>query len=100
MKRTFKIASKKTAVYFGLPLFKINKFAILILSSFAASSFQTIINGINRFDNNLNGTSGKYGAGMSAQLADNVSLYGEVNYRQGSYVEDPVQGFAGIRIGF
>ncbi|MBB1202051.1 autotransporter outer membrane beta-barrel domain-containing protein [Enterobacteriaceae bacterium 89] len=58
------------------------------------------INGVNRFDNNLNGTSGKYGAGMSVALAPQAALYGEVNYRQGSYVEEPVQGVVGIRIGF
>lgn len=65
-----------------------------------AKSNQTTINGVNRFDNNLNGTAGKYGLGMSAQLADNVALYGEMNYRQGSYIEEPMQGTAGIRIGF
>lgn len=65
-----------------------------------AKSNQTTINGVNRFDNNLNGTSGKYGAGMSAQLANNVALYGEVNYRQGSHIEEPIQGTMGIRVGF
>lgn len=63
-------------------------------------SNQTVINGANRFDNNLNGTSAKYGAGMSVGLAANATLYGEVNYRQGSHIEEPVQGVAGIRIGF
>lgn len=63
-------------------------------------SNQTTINGVNRFDNNLNGTSGKYGAGVSAQLGRNVTVYGEINYRQGSHIEEPVQGTAGIRIGF
>lgn len=65
-----------------------------------AKSNQSVINSVNRFDNNLNGTSGKYGAGMSALLADHVTLYGEVNYRKGNHVEDPVQGVAGIRTGF
>lgn len=63
-------------------------------------SNQTTINGVNRFDNNLNGTSGKYGAGVSAQLGRNVTVYGEINYRQGSHIEEPLQGTAGIRIGF
>lgn len=63
-------------------------------------SNQSTINGVHRFDNNLNGTSGKYGAGLSATLAGNVTLYGEVNYRQGSHIEEPVQGVAGMRIGF
>lgn len=65
-----------------------------------AKSNQTEINDINRFDNNLDGTSGKYGAGMSAQLADKVTLYGEVSYRQGSHIENPVQGTAGVSIRF
>lgn len=65
-----------------------------------AKSNQTTINGVNRFDNNLNGTSGKYGVGMSAQLVNDIILYGEMNYRQGSYIEEPMQGTAGIRIGF
>lgn len=73
--------------------------AVGIEQEFAKSN-QTVINGVNHFDNNLHGTSGKYGAGMSALLADNVTLYGEVNYRQGSHVEEPVQGVAGIRTGF
>ena len=65
-----------------------------------AKSNQTTINGVNRFDNNLDGTSGKYGAGVSVQLTGAAVLYGEVNYRQGSHVEEPVQGVAGIRIAF
>lgn len=33
-------------------------------------------------------------------LAGSATLYGEVNYCQGSHVEEPIQGLAGIRIGF
>lgn len=60
----------------------------------------TTINSINRFDNNLNGTSGKYSAGLAAQLSRGTTLYGEVSYRQGSHVEEPIQGVAGIRVSF
>lgn len=63
-------------------------------------SNQTTINSVNRFDNNQNGTTGKYGAGLSVQLAENIVLHGEINYRQGSYIEEPVQGSAGIRVAF
>ncbi|MDE5206572.1 autotransporter outer membrane beta-barrel domain-containing protein [Citrobacter amalonaticus] len=65
-----------------------------------AQSNETTINKRYRFDNNLNGTSGKYAAGLSVLLAQDTTLYGEMNYRQGSHIEDPVQGTLGLRIGF
>ncbi|QIR27810.1 autotransporter outer membrane beta-barrel domain-containing protein [Kluyvera genomosp. 3] len=65
-----------------------------------AHSNEAVINDVNRFKNHQNGTSGKYGAGITVSPAKDVTLYGELNYRQGSYVEDPVQGMAGIRISF
>lgn len=37
--------------------------------------------------------------GASVNIGKNVTFYGEVNYRQGSNTETPVQGVAGIRIG-
>lgn len=65
-----------------------------------AKSNTTLINGINSFDNNLNGTSGKYAAGLSAQLTKGTTVYGEMSYRQGSHIEEPIQGVAGIRVSF
>ncbi len=65
-----------------------------------ADSGEVTINGRNRFDNNVKGTSGKYGLGASVNVGKDVALYGEANYRQGSHTETPVQGVAGIRIGF
>ncbi|BBT71719.1 MULTISPECIES: autotransporter outer membrane beta-barrel domain-containing protein [Enterobacteriaceae] len=65
-----------------------------------AKSNQTTINGLNRFDNDQNGTSGKYSAGISVSFAQDAAFYGEASYRQGSYIEEPVQGALGIRIGF
>ncbi|MGU3412527.1 autotransporter outer membrane beta-barrel domain-containing protein [Enterobacteriaceae bacterium C34A] len=65
-----------------------------------ADSNEVTINGRNRFDNNVKGTSGKYGLGASMNVGKDVTLYGEANYRQGSHTETPVQGVAGIRIGF
>lgn len=65
-----------------------------------ADSNEVTINARNRFDNNVRGTSGKYGLGASVSVGKDVTLYGEANYRQGSHTETPVQGVAGIRIGF
>lgn len=64
-----------------------------------AKSNEVTINGI-RFDNNVNGASGRYGAGTSLKLAENTTLYGEVNYRQGRYIEEPVQGVLGLKMHF
>lgn len=65
-----------------------------------ADSADVTINGLNRFDNNVKGTSGKYGLGASVDVGRDVTLYGEASYRQGSHTETPVQGVAGIRVGF
>ena len=65
-----------------------------------ADSNEVTINSINRFDNNAKGTSGKYGVGASVNVSKDFTLYGEVSYRQGSHVEEPIQGVAGIRISF
>lgn len=65
-----------------------------------ADSNEVTINARNRFDNNVKGSSGKYGLGASFSVGKDVTLYGEANYRQGSHTETPVQGVAGIRIGF
>lgn len=65
-----------------------------------ANSNDVTINERNRFDNNVKGTSGKYGLGASVNVGKDVTLYGEANYRQGSQIETPIQGVAGVRIGF
>ncbi|MHA1071827.1 autotransporter outer membrane beta-barrel domain-containing protein [Enterobacter ludwigii] len=70
-----------------------------VVQEFAGSN-EVTINERNRFDNNVKGTSGKYGLGASVSVGKDVTLYGEANYRQGSHTEMPVQGVAGIRIGF
>ncbi|RDT10580.1 autotransporter outer membrane beta-barrel domain-containing protein, partial [Enterobacter roggenkampii] len=70
-----------------------------VLQEFANSN-EVTINERNRFDNNVKGTSGKYGLGASVNVGKDVTLYGEANYRQGSQIETPIQGVAGIRIGF
>ncbi|QMR43517.1 autotransporter outer membrane beta-barrel domain-containing protein [Citrobacter freundii] len=65
-----------------------------------AHSNEAVINQGNSFKNNQNGTSGKYAAGMTVSPAKDVTLYGEFNYRQGRYIEEPIQGVAGISISF
>ena len=65
-----------------------------------ADSNEVTINERNRFDNNVKGTSGKYGLGASVNVGKDVTLYGEANYRQGSNIETPIQGLAGIRVSF
>lgn len=63
-------------------------------------SNEVVINEVNRFRNNQNGTAGKYGAGITVSPAKDVTLYGELNYRQSGYVDEPMQGMAGIRFSF
>lgn len=65
-----------------------------------AKSNQTIINQNNRFDNNVNGTSGRYGVGASVSLDSNATLYAEINYRQGRHIEEPIQGIMGLKVSF
>lgn len=65
-----------------------------------ADSNEVTINARNRFDNNQNGTSGKYGLGSSANVGKNTTLYGEINYRQGSHIEEPIQGVLGLKFAF
>ncbi|MCU6164898.1 autotransporter outer membrane beta-barrel domain-containing protein [Enterobacter roggenkampii] len=65
-----------------------------------ADSNEVTINERNRFDNDVKGTSGKYGLGASVNVGKDVTLYGEANYRQGSNIETPIQGLAGIRVSF
>lgn len=53
-----------------------------------------------QFDNNLDGTSGRYGAGASVEVTSNATLYGEMNYRQGQYIEEPLHGVVGLKVAF
>lgn len=58
------------------------------------------INDTERFNNDMSGTVGKYGVGMSAQLGEQWSTFAEVNYAKGSNVEMPYSGNIGIRYSF
>ena len=52
------------------------------------------------FTNDISGTTGKYGAGVSAQLTANAGVWAEVSYQNGENTESPVTGSVGFRINF
>ncbi|MFB6327434.1 autotransporter outer membrane beta-barrel domain-containing protein [Pantoea deleyi] len=52
------------------------------------------------FDTRYSGNIGKYGAGFTADVARNASLYTEVTYQKGNKVETPVYATAGFRLSF
>ncbi|QLY69366.1 autotransporter outer membrane beta-barrel domain-containing protein [Citrobacter freundii] len=56
----------------------------------------------NRYDftNDISGTTGKYGVGVSAQLTPNAGVWAEANYQKGENIESPVTGSVGFRINF
>ncbi|WP_302421595.1 autotransporter adhesin/invasin glycoprotein TibA [uncultured Citrobacter sp.] len=56
----------------------------------------------NRYDftNDISGTTGKYGVGVSAQLTPNSGVWAEANYQKGENIESPVTGSVGFRINF
>ncbi|HEI6739709.1 TPA: autotransporter outer membrane beta-barrel domain-containing protein [Yersinia enterocolitica] len=56
----------------------------------------------NRYDftNDISGSTGKYGAGVSAQLTPHAGVWAEANYQKGDNMESPVTGSVGFRINF
>ncbi|EKN4803145.1 autotransporter outer membrane beta-barrel domain-containing protein, partial [Yersinia enterocolitica] len=58
------------------------------------------INNLYDFNNDISGTMGKYGAGVSAQLTPNAEVWAEANYQKGGKIESPVTGSVGFRINF
>ncbi|WP_410706126.1 autotransporter outer membrane beta-barrel domain-containing protein [Citrobacter amalonaticus] len=52
------------------------------------------------FSNDLSGTTGKYGLGVSAQLTPNAGVWAEARYENGRHTESPVTGSVGFRINF
>ncbi|GDM60757.1 autotransporter outer membrane protein [Escherichia coli] len=58
------------------------------------------INNSYDFTNDISGTTGKYGAGVNAQLTPNAGVWAEASYQKGSNVESPVTGTVGFRINF
>ncbi|WP_159180949.1 autotransporter outer membrane beta-barrel domain-containing protein, partial [Escherichia coli] len=58
------------------------------------------INDSYNFTNDISGTTGKYGAGVSAQLTANTGVWAEASYQNGENTESPVTGSVGFRINF
>ncbi|WP_097296185.1 autotransporter outer membrane beta-barrel domain-containing protein [Escherichia coli] len=58
------------------------------------------INNSYDFTNDISGTTGKYGAGVNAQLTPNAGIWAEVGYQKGNKMESPVTGTVGFRINF
>lgn len=52
------------------------------------------------FRNDISGTTGKYGVGVSAKLTPNTGVWVEASYQKGENTESPVTGSAGFRINF
>ncbi|EEB1092770.1 autotransporter outer membrane beta-barrel domain-containing protein [Salmonella enterica] len=58
------------------------------------------INNSYDFTNDISGTTGKYGAGVSAQLTPHTGVWAEASYQKGENMESPVTGSVGFRINF
>lgn len=54
------------------------------------------ING-NKFDNDLSGTRGEFGAGISAQVTKDLQIYADARYAKGDKIESPWGGNLGVR---
>ncbi|WP_454719148.1 autotransporter outer membrane beta-barrel domain-containing protein [Citrobacter freundii] len=52
------------------------------------------------FRNDISGTTGKYGLGVSAQLTPNAGVWAEARYENGRHTESPVTGSVGFRFNF
>lgn len=58
------------------------------------------INNRHDFVNDFSGDHIKAGVGFNAKIQNDLSLFGEVNYRSGSYIDDSIQANFGIRYNF
>ncbi|RSC59179.1 autotransporter outer membrane beta-barrel domain-containing protein [Citrobacter amalonaticus] len=58
------------------------------------------INDRYNFRNDISGTTGKYGLGVSAQLTPNAGVWAEARYANGQHAESPVTASVGFRINF
>lgn len=58
------------------------------------------INDTYDFKNDISGTTGKYGLGVSAQLTPNAGVWAEARYENGKQTESPVTGSVGFRFNF
>lgn len=58
------------------------------------------INNLYDFTNDISGTTGKYGVGVSARLTPDASIWAAVGYQKGENTESPLTGAVGFRINF
>jgi outer membrane autotransporter protein len=58
------------------------------------------INDTYDFRNDISGTTGKYGLGVSAQLTPNAGVWAEARYENGKQTESPVTASVGFRFNF
>ncbi len=78
----------------------IRPYLITAISHEFSDNNRVRINDIYDFINDVSGTTGKYGAGISTQLTPNTGVWAEAIYQKGSNIESPVMGSIGFRINF
>ncbi|EFN4632747.1 autotransporter outer membrane beta-barrel domain-containing protein [Escherichia coli] len=78
----------------------IRSYLITAISHEFSDNNRVRINDIYDFINDVSGTTGKYGAGISTQLTPNTGVWAEAIYQKGSNIESPVMGSIGFRINF
>jgi outer membrane autotransporter protein len=64
-----------------------------------ANSNKVKVNG-HRFDNDLSGTRGELGVGVSAQMTDVLQVHADFDYMQGKHIEQPWGASIGVRYNF
>lgn len=64
-----------------------------------ANHNQVNVNG-NRFENDLSGTRGELGLGVSAQIGDRLQVHADFDYMQGKNIEQPWGASVGVRYNF
>ncbi|EPY9298359.1 autotransporter outer membrane beta-barrel domain-containing protein [Escherichia coli] len=78
----------------------IRPYLITAISHEFSDNNRVRINDIYDFINDVSGTTGIYGAGISTQLTPNTGVWAEAIYQKGSNIESPVMGSIGFRINF
>ena len=58
------------------------------------------INNQHRFNNAFQGNLGRYGVGLDSRVGKDLTIYAEVDYQNGQYIESPVMANIGLRYNF
>ncbi|HBA7815203.1 TPA: autotransporter outer membrane beta-barrel domain-containing protein [Escherichia coli] len=94
----------EAGVKLGMPLDVAGKEVKPYLSAAVSHEFsdnnKVRINDTHDFRNDISGTTGKYGLGVSAQLTPNAGVWAEARYENGKQTESPVTGSVGFRFNF